>query len=94
MNGIDAIRMEHAEAKCWRLIVTDTLPSMQSAWSTLRQRTRSSDWWRTCSDAIRMEHAEAKPDVDILELMKKANAIRMEHAEAKLRQHLLVSCYT
>ena len=40
-----------------------------------------------------MEHAEAKVDKQERD-MDLDDAIRMEHAEAKLRQHLLVSCYT
>ena len=77
----NAIRMEHAETKLTTMTSCPTM-SMQSAWSTLRQRYEPCATPAPRVDAISMEHAETK----ILSPMKpeKADhAIRMEHAEAK-----------
>ena len=55
---------------------------MQSAWSTLRQRSMLEAIDKRERNAIRMEHAEAKTRLPGAS-MRCWDAIRMEHAEAK-----------
>ena len=62
---------------------------MQSAWSTLRQRSLPSSNSARPANAIRMEHAEAKK-ISPFPPTATGNAIRMEHAEAKIGQRLHV----
>ena len=79
--------MEHAEAKNCIKRRESTMPPMQSAWSTLRQRAIMPSGARRClQDAIRMEHAEAKESIYGSALIR-SDAIRMEHAEAKFRNN-------